>query len=589
MRRPRPSLVTLALGCLLTTPVLALEWEVHDVAFEPDLGEQATLASRGEGDLALAIAGSSLRFAERVGGDWRFEVVPTGSCHHAHPDLAIDADGEPAIAWEDSNTHEVLLARRQAGTWSIERVSGAWSWDPDVLFDASGNPVVGFARWSESVRCSTVLAERSSEGWSELVLDETDGSVTCQPRMALTLDDTIAATWRCQWTDDVHSGHEPERCTSIHSHAWSNLGRHPDGPLHVLEPSWYVELHERTGPGEYTSHWTRFVPNPYPEAAMMVFPSPTERPLLVRGNSSSFYIVDVSESVTSWTLTETGGALAVGTDGEGLSSVLAHDRADAVLKRLSFDGVELVAEEVLLRNRGQGHRSDLALGPDGTPVLLSRVSDLRLHRLVDGAWTTEVLPDTGDVDGTPSLAIDRAGHALVAYPAQHPDSDRRDLVVASWDGAELTTWRIPEGSQSSPRPSLGLGEDDRPIVIGAHFVPGDGGFNPPRWESAVFSLDASGDWEMGATPLDRVRDFTVTPSGETVVVTSGLTRTYSRAGEPLTHRNLHSSQASVALNSLGQPHVAHVDAGLLVVSHWDGHRWVSRDTGIPMDQRISSV
>ena len=90
----------------------------------------------------------SLYYASKPSSSWVREVVqaqlPAGSPQYCS--LAVDAYAKPAIAYLDSATQTLGVARRLAGKWYYETVDGAYmsGYRPSLVFDAESNPAIAY-------------------------------------------------------------------------------------------------------------------------------------------------------------------------------------------------------------------------------------------------------------------------------------------------------------------------------------------------------------------------------------------------------------------------------------------------------------
>ena len=94
-------------------------------------------------------AGQEVRVATPLGSKWTTATVATipqcAGCPQPGPTkIGVTPDG-PMVAFVDSSTGEVKLARSSGGAWSVDTVaSGATGQGLDLTVDADGNPIVSY-------------------------------------------------------------------------------------------------------------------------------------------------------------------------------------------------------------------------------------------------------------------------------------------------------------------------------------------------------------------------------------------------------------------------------------------------------------
>ncbi len=90
----------------------------------------------------------SLYHAVKPSSTWVREVVqaqlPAASPQYCS--LAVDGSGKPAIAYLDSASQTLSIARRLSGTWYSETVDSAYmsGYRPSLAFDAGANPAIAY-------------------------------------------------------------------------------------------------------------------------------------------------------------------------------------------------------------------------------------------------------------------------------------------------------------------------------------------------------------------------------------------------------------------------------------------------------------
>ena len=107
-RRERTlALAGLAVVTLAASPARG-QWNVEMAV----LGDGASAVSTAYNGSVPAIAyGTPLRYGERAGASFDFEVIDERTCA-VGPDLAVDRAGNPAVAYTDEMTGDVWIARR---------------------------------------------------------------------------------------------------------------------------------------------------------------------------------------------------------------------------------------------------------------------------------------------------------------------------------------------------------------------------------------------------------------------------------------------------------------------------------------------
>ncbi len=100
----------------------------------------------GVPSIAYNSAGGDLMFARKNGGAWAIETADTEGSTRGVVSLAVDAQGNPAISYQDAGEGILRFARRAGGSWSAEAVDpepGAGGFS-SLAFDASGAPHIAY-------------------------------------------------------------------------------------------------------------------------------------------------------------------------------------------------------------------------------------------------------------------------------------------------------------------------------------------------------------------------------------------------------------------------------------------------------------
>ena len=152
------------------------------------------------GSIALDAAGNphvaypdalvpELKYAVKSGGVWTIEAVapsggdPIDDLPKMAPSIAIDAFGNPHIAFYDSPTASLRYASKSAGVWTIEVVdaSGNVGLVPSLALDAAGNPhIAHYDQANFDLKYST----KSGGVWVNETVDS-DGIVGGGAKLAL--------------------------------------------------------------------------------------------------------------------------------------------------------------------------------------------------------------------------------------------------------------------------------------------------------------------------------------------------------------------------------------------------------------------
>lgn len=133
------------------------------------------LAADGSPRIAYMTAAGELRYAERSGAGWTWEIVPQPG-YVVGVSLALDPSGEPWIAFHNNETvgiyvyNFIKVAHRAGGVWTVDTIGNT---DPSIsgaaiAFDPAGVAHVAWGNMSRGLR--VYYASWSESGWSsELV------------------------------------------------------------------------------------------------------------------------------------------------------------------------------------------------------------------------------------------------------------------------------------------------------------------------------------------------------------------------------------------------------------------------------------
>ena len=92
---------------------------------------------------------SSLKYATDTGENWKVETVDTGLGNPDNASLALDALGNPHIAYYDGTEYNLKYASKSAAGWTRETVDPGpqVGWYSSLKLDAHGNPRIAYWAW----------------------------------------------------------------------------------------------------------------------------------------------------------------------------------------------------------------------------------------------------------------------------------------------------------------------------------------------------------------------------------------------------------------------------------------------------------
>jgi hypothetical protein len=326
-----------------------------------NLAWDSSLALDAEGNPHIAyhdVGNGDLKYASKSGGSWTVETVePTGQTG-SFASLAIDAKGNPQIAYYDSTNHDLKFASKSGGSWTVETVDGSsrscagWlfvdvGWYASLALNAQGNPRIAYQDTSEI---------REGEYANDLKYASKDGA------------------------------------------------------------SWTVETVD--GPG-YVGSFASLAVDAEDNSSVAYFDS-TNHALKFASQSGGNWTVETVAATGS-----VGWYASLALDAQGNPHIAYYEMTewmrDGDLKYANKNGGSWVIETVDATGN-VGEFAALALDAQGNPRIA--YYDGTNHHLKyaskDGAsWTVETVDATGNVGLYPSLALDTQGNPRIAYWDEH--------------------------------------------------------------------------------------------------------------------------------------------------------------------------
>lgn len=390
-------------------------------------------------------------YGTKSGGVWTFEVIGPNGLDPIYGDpnefmsLAVDASGNPHIAFWDPTPNLLRYASKSGGIWTIETADPV----PDngrvatLALDASGNPHIFYY---DQTNLYVKYATKSGGVWTNEIVDS-DGILQPSPQ-ALALD----------------------------------AAGHP----HVVYRNYYLSAlkYATKSGGVWTSE---FVPGAqFPASGVSILTSIAAD---AAGNPHIAYVLP------------------------DLASVLVHT---------TKSGGVWTSESVDPGNRSG--RNSIRINPAGIPCIsfydrTIGTNNLKYATRAGGAWTSLVVDAPGNVGNFSWLAFDAAGNAHITYS----DASNRSVKYASLESLGGTiSGTLLADCPAAGTPLPGITVDA--FTVGSGMLAGAAVTNASG--SYTFDLLAAGDYNVvPVTPLG----YTPTPHEQVVTVANSQTTTLNFA------------------------------------------------------------
>ncbi|MFW6189808.1 MAG: hypothetical protein ACOC7T_05170 [Planctomycetota bacterium] len=327
---------------------------------------------------------------------WQKELVAAGALNFDEDEmsLALDASGEPGIAWYDEFGGNLMYAHRDAGSWAVETVdyAGDVGENMSLAFDPSGNPAISYNVWDHwhAAQNQVRLARFDGTSWNT----------------------TVVATGDVGSSTDV---------------AFSASG----------DPA--VAYYEIGAVKAWMSSWSGTVEAVTEETAVDVEFSPaTDRPALAYHAPGTAELHYAAWDGSSWAIETVEGnqgeEASLAFDSAGYPGISYHDDASDELNYAYDPGLGWVIQ--VLSGPGEVVAGSTSLDFDsndypGISYYAEQEADTNFVRWDGAAWQTQTVADES-AEST-SLAFDSSGAAHLAYVPfyRYGESDaQRDLIYA---------------------------------------------------------------------------------------------------------------------------------------------------------------
>jgi hypothetical protein len=166
------------------------EWEKEDIVVRGGiLSPSLALDAAGEPRVAYIVdGGGELDYAFRSLGTWTIEAVDNVSPNQTlEASLVLDSRGRPRIAYDELFAVGIHYAARSEAGWSIELVDVGQRWKPALVLDPDDRPHMVFYGAEEG---AMIYATRTSGSWCvQTIEDDPSPVIRIGRNGAIALDD----------------------------------------------------------------------------------------------------------------------------------------------------------------------------------------------------------------------------------------------------------------------------------------------------------------------------------------------------------------------------------------------------------------
>jgi hypothetical protein len=424
---------------------------------------------------ALLLAGLGTGTASAL--TWQSQTVDSEGNVGWYPSLALDAGGNPRIAYRDLTNADLKYAARNGPAWEVEVVDPAGGMYSSLALDAAGAPRIGY--WGN---LGLTYAARNATGWTIETVDPAGGA---HASLELNASGNPCISYYDSASADL-------------KYAWH------DGSI------WQIETADSAGSvGRDSSLALDAAGNPH--ISYRDFSNSDLKYAWRDGDGWHNVTVDPGGSRS------VGRDTSIALDGAGHPHISYYDETSVVLRYAWHDGTAWQLEQVDLA--WSGWCSSLALDAGGSPRITYHYLDtppnnmkLRYAWRDGGGWHTEAVTSGGYVESYTSLALDADGRPRISYY----DKTNVDLVFA-WAGPVPPVADFSANVTSGAVP-LAVGFTDAsahgPTAWSWEF--GDGGTSTEQ--NPVHVYEAAGSFTVNLTATNADSSDTATkPAFITVV------------------------------------------------------------------------
>jgi ligand-binding sensor domain-containing protein len=386
------------------------DWLRDTVDTSPGVGQYASIALDAVGNPHVAYydnAKSDLKYASRSGKSWAVETALSAGNVGQSASLALDSQGEPHVSCYDVSNGDLVYASRSGGVWTGETVdaAGIVGLYTSLVLDAQGNPHISYYDFSNR---ALKYASKSGGAWTiESVTAANGGGTYC----SLALDSQ----------GNPHVAFLDQTGTAV---------RHASRVAGV----WSAELVAGSA-GSYAS--IRIDAQDHPRIA---FYAATTGDLEYADKSSGAWVTQFVDQTGT-----VGQYASLALDRQGNPHIAYYDATNGALKYAAKSGVAWNVETAAAAGP-TGTFASLALDTLGNPQIayFDQTHNWLAHAARRGSrWTTYYASNFDDPNAISAVGIDHLGRVLAAS----------DFNLYRYDGANVETI-VPDGGSFGPLPGI---------------------------------------------------------------------------------------------------------------------------------------